>query len=262
MKKKLFEQRAKNSFKFVKEDISTPKTEMSDIDDVFKKHKRYLFESLGLKEIIRMSREEASKIFSKFGVDNAASLSPDELKKNYRKLATIHHPDRGGKKDDMIDINNAYEVLSSAPKNTSTPMGSDYDYDVKKDDADDKDYYANYAPNYDDDDDDDVGDNVIEADFGADILNGSGDVYENKNLAESIQYAIEKALGDKYIDSHLNKTEDEYFGVHFSFKGTEEWWWRQGSNLVYAEIEPILESYYDVDLRGLRRILDYGIHIN
>jgi len=206
MKKKLFEQRAKNSFKFVKEDISTPKTEMSDIDD--------------------------------------------------------DHPDRGGKKDDMIDINNAYEVLSSAPKNTSTPMGSDYDYDVKKDDADDKDYYANYAPNYDDDDDDDVGDNVIEADFGADILNGSGDVYENKNLAESIQYAIKKALGDKYIDSYLNNTEDEYFGVHFSFKGTEEWWWRQGSNLVYAEIEPILESYYDVDLRGLRRILDYGIHIN
>jgi curved DNA-binding protein CbpA len=262
MKKKPFEQRTKNSFKFVKEDISTLKKETSDIDDVFKKHKRYLFESLGLNEIIRMSREEALKIFSKFGISNAASLSPDELKKNYRKLATIHHPDRGGKKDDMIDINNAYEVLSSAPKNTSTPMGSDYDYDVKKDDADDKDYYANYAPNYDDDDDDDVGDNVIEADFGADILNGSGDVYENKNLAESIQYAIEKALGDKYIDSHLNKTEDEYFGVHFSFKGTEEWWWRQGSNLVYAEIEPILESYYDVDLRGLRRILDYGIHIN
>jgi DnaJ-class molecular chaperone len=234
MKKKLFEQRTKNSFKFVKEDISTPKKETSDIDDVFKKHKRYLFESLGLNEIIRMSREEALKIFSKFGISNAANLSPDELKKNYRKLATIHHPDRGGKKDDMIDINKAYEVLSSAPKNTSTPMGSDYD----------------------------VGDNVIEADFGADILNGSGDVYENKNLAESIQYAIEKALGDKYIDSYLNKTEDEYFGVHFSFKGTKEWWRRQGSNLVYAEIEPILKSYYDVDLRGLRRILDYGIHIN
>ena len=223
---------------------------MNIFESTFKNHKKYLFEALGLNEI-RMSREDAIKIFTNFGVPDAKNLSTDDLKKKYRDLATKHHPDMGGETRDMQDITNAYDVLKTPnyttktsftpprdkPKNTSTPTGSD-------------------------DDDDDVGDNVIEADFGADILNGNGYVEENEDLAESIQYAIKEALGTRYINSRLNKTEDEYFGVHFSFKGTEEWWWRQGSDLVYAKIEPILEDHYETSLRGLRRFLDYGIHLN
>jgi len=220
---------------------------MNIFESTFKKHKKYLFESLGLNEI-KMSREDAIKIFTNFGVPDAKNLSTDDLKKKYRDLATKHHPDMGGNTRDMQDITNAYDVLKTPnyttktsftpprdkPKNTSTPTGSD----------------------------DDVGDNVIEADFGADILKGRGYVEENKDLAESIQYAIQEALGTRYINSRLNKTEDDYFGVHFSFKGTEQWWWREGSDLVYSKIEPILEGYYETSVEGLKRFLDYGINLN
>ena len=220
---------------------------MNIFESTFKNHKKYLFESLGLNEI-KMSREDAIKIFTNFGVPDAKNLSTDDLKKKYRDLATKHHPDMGGNTRDMQDITNAYDVLKTPnyttktsftpprdkPKNTSTPTGSD----------------------------DDVGDNVIEADFGADILKGRGYVEENKDLAESIQYAIQEALGTRYINSRLNKTEDDYFGVHFSFKGTEQWWWREGSDLVYSKIEPILEGYYETSVEGLKRFLDYGINLN
>lgn len=220
---------------------------MNIFESTFKNHKKYLFEALGLNEI-RMSREDAIKIFTNFGVPDAKNLSTDDLKKKYRDLATKHHPDMGGNTRDMQDITNAYDVLKTPnyttktsftpprdkPKNTSTPTGSD----------------------------DDVGDNVIEADFGADILKGRGYVEENEDLAESIQYAIQEALGTRYINSRLNKTEDDYFGVHFSFKGTEQWWWREGSDLVYSKIEPILEGYYETSVEGLKRFLDYGINLN
>ena len=219
---------------------------MNIFESTFKNHKKYLFEALGLNEI-RMSREDAIKIFTNFGVPDAKNLSTDDLKKKYRELATKHHPDMGGETRDMQDITNAYDVLKTPnytstsftpprdkPKNTSTPTGSD----------------------------DDVGDNVIEADFGADILTGSGYVEENEDLAEIIQYAIKKALGTRYISSRLNKTEDEYFGVHFSFEGTQEWWWREGSDLVYAKIEPILEDHYETSVEDLKRFLDYGINLD
>lgn len=36
----------------------------------------------------------------------------DELRTLYRKLALIHHPDRGGSNSDMQEINNEYDILS------------------------------------------------------------------------------------------------------------------------------------------------------
>lgn len=36
----------------------------------------------------------------------------DELRTMYRKLALLHHPDRGGSTSDMQEINNEYEILS------------------------------------------------------------------------------------------------------------------------------------------------------
>ena len=36
----------------------------------------------------------------------------DELRTAYRKLALIHHPDKGGSTSDMQEINNEYEELS------------------------------------------------------------------------------------------------------------------------------------------------------
>lgn len=36
----------------------------------------------------------------------------DELRSMYRKLALLHHPDRGGSTSDMQEINNEYDILS------------------------------------------------------------------------------------------------------------------------------------------------------
>jgi len=42
--------------------------------------------------------------------------TPEELKAAYRKLAAIHHPDRGGDKDKFAEIQEAYDLLSDPTK--------------------------------------------------------------------------------------------------------------------------------------------------
>ena len=54
-----------------------------------------------------MIRESLYKIL---GLQDFASL--DEIKKAYRGLALIHHPDRGGSQERMKLINSAYDILS------------------------------------------------------------------------------------------------------------------------------------------------------
>jgi len=48
------------------------------------------------------------------GVDRTAS--PEEIKAVYRKLASKHHPDKGGDTAEFQTIQKAYEVLSDAEK--------------------------------------------------------------------------------------------------------------------------------------------------
>ena len=36
----------------------------------------------------------------------------DELRSEYRRLALLHHPDKGGSTADMQEINNEYDLLS------------------------------------------------------------------------------------------------------------------------------------------------------
>ena len=52
--------------------------------------------------------------YSILGVDR--SVSPDDLKKAYRKLAVEHHPDKGGDEERFKQINEAYSVLSDGQK--------------------------------------------------------------------------------------------------------------------------------------------------
>lgn len=40
-----------------------------------------------------------------------ANSTTDEIKSVYRKLAKVHHPDRGGSKDNFLKLNAAYETL-------------------------------------------------------------------------------------------------------------------------------------------------------
>jgi DnaJ-class molecular chaperone len=46
----------------------------------------------------------------------AKNATPDEIKKAYRKLASQHHPDKGGDKVKFQEIQSAYDVLSDAEK--------------------------------------------------------------------------------------------------------------------------------------------------
>jgi len=46
----------------------------------------------------------------------AKNATPDEIKKSYRKLASQHHPDKGGDKAKFQDIQAAYDTLSSPEK--------------------------------------------------------------------------------------------------------------------------------------------------
>jgi curved DNA-binding protein CbpA len=50
--------------------------------------------------------------------DNPQTL--EELKKQYKRLAMIHHPDRGGTTKDMQEINSEYDQLFQRLKNVHT----------------------------------------------------------------------------------------------------------------------------------------------
>ena len=53
-------------------------------------------------------------MYDVLGLTHGASI--DEVKKAYRKLAMIHHPDKGGNPEDFKKITQAYEILSDPEK--------------------------------------------------------------------------------------------------------------------------------------------------
>jgi curved DNA-binding protein len=55
--------------------------------------------------------------YQTLGVDRSAS--PDEIKRAYRKLASQHHPDKGGDTKKFQEIQTAYDVLSDPQKKSA-----------------------------------------------------------------------------------------------------------------------------------------------
>jgi DnaJ-class molecular chaperone len=57
--------------------------------------------------------------------------SPDEIKKAYRKLASQHHPDKGGDKAQFQSIQTAYETLSDHQKRSQydNPMSQGFHFE-------------------------------------------------------------------------------------------------------------------------------------
>ncbi len=56
----------------------------------------------------------AKNYYDILGINKTASA--DEIKRAYRKLASEHHPDRGGHSEKFKEINEAYQVLSDTGK--------------------------------------------------------------------------------------------------------------------------------------------------
>ena len=52
----------------------------------------------------------------------AKDAKPDEIKKAYRKLASQHHPDKGGDKTKFQEIQSAYDTLSDTNKRQQYDM--------------------------------------------------------------------------------------------------------------------------------------------
>ena len=62
----------------------------------------------------------------------APSATPDEIKKAYRKLAAVHHPDRGGDTAKFQDLQAAYDIVGDPEKraahDTPQPRGFHFDF--------------------------------------------------------------------------------------------------------------------------------------
>jgi len=83
------------------------------------------FESDGFPPQMNADNIDKDKDYYKIlGVDEKAS--EDELKKAYRKMSMIHHPDKNGNTDEskqkFQELNNAYELLSDANKRRTYDM--------------------------------------------------------------------------------------------------------------------------------------------
>lgn len=62
----------------------------------------------------------------------APSATPEEIKKAYRKLAAVHHPDRGGDTAKFQELQSAYDILSNPDKRAAhdnpQPQGFHFDF--------------------------------------------------------------------------------------------------------------------------------------
>ena len=62
----------------------------------------------------------------------APSATPDEIKKAYRKLAAVHHPDRGGDTAKFQDLQAAYDIIGDPEKRAAydnpQPRGFHFDF--------------------------------------------------------------------------------------------------------------------------------------
>lgn len=84
----------------------------------------------------KITYSEAMKLFGFKG-----SYTKDQVNKQFKKLAIMHHPDRGGSTEEMQDVNDAREILlksASYPTDDSKKKPDAYEYskEEKKREAD------------------------------------------------------------------------------------------------------------------------------
>lgn len=72
------------------------------------------FDSMGGQQARRKREVNNSKYYEVLNLKK--NCTTDEVKKAYRKLAIIHHPDKGGDPEKFKEISRAYEVLADEEK--------------------------------------------------------------------------------------------------------------------------------------------------
>lgn len=58
---------------------------------------------------LKMKKEEIQRALSLLGLSRGVDVA--EVKRRYRELAKIHHPDVGGKAENFANISDAYQLL-------------------------------------------------------------------------------------------------------------------------------------------------------
>lgn len=61
--------------------------------------------------------------YTLLGVSRAAT--PEEIKRAFRKLASVHHPDKGGDAGKFAEVRAAYETLSDPAKRAAVNLGDE-----------------------------------------------------------------------------------------------------------------------------------------
>src|SRR5436305_14358489 len=98
----------------------------SDLNDIAEGKKKIIIEILeeyNKPEVL--IKEKATRYYEILGIPEEATQ--EEVKKSYRKLSIINHPDKGGDSELFGLINNAHEVLGDEIKRKKYDLGLSLD---------------------------------------------------------------------------------------------------------------------------------------
>lgn len=77
----------------------------------------------------RKPKGDTTVLYKQLGVEKTATQG--EIKKAYRKLARVHHPDRGGDPEEFKKVQNAYDCLSDPDKRKAYDVTGDPNADPR-----------------------------------------------------------------------------------------------------------------------------------
>jgi curved DNA-binding protein len=165
------------------------------------------------------------------GIERTAN--EDEIKQAFRKLASKHHPDKGGDTQKFQEIQEAYSVLSDPQKKQQ------YDNPMPQG-------FGNGPVNI----------NDIFANFGFNFFNG--DIFQNRRKNNDIRIEIELSLQETLYDQNKNINVRLPNGQNKTFSITIPKGITSGTTIKYPHLgEKLIENVPPGDLLVTVRILKH-----